>query len=147
MEHEKTNANVKWEKNCQKYLTSKMNVNRKEQTIVKKRLWKQVTAFVMACAVITGTAGTNTAFAAGNENNIAAASLPQKIVKDNDIAKNRKAEGNTPELNKILEECKTVEQDGSSNNIRKGQILSGTGVSSVSMSGDYAKWRFILLGI
>ena len=79
---------------------------------MKKQLWKQVTAFVIACAVVVpGTSDTNTALAAENENNIAAASLPKKTVKDNDITKTERQGENTPELNKILEECEAVEQE------------------------------------
>ncbi len=56
---------------------------------MKKRLWKRLTAFIMAC-VVTGTVSVDTVFASGNENNIAA-SIPQKVVKNNNITKNRKS--------------------------------------------------------
>ncbi len=107
--------------------------------MLKRKLWKQITAIVMACAVATGTAGTNTALAAGNNKNITITNKPVKVnsktAKESSIAENIKPEERTPELDMILEECEEIKTDGTSREIRKGQMVS---VSSISDS-DYTR--------
>jgi len=125
--------------------------------IVNKKLWKRVAAFVMACTLVTGTAGTNTTSAARNEENIAVANWQEKIsgkiAKEKDNIKNMGAKENTSELNKILKECEAVEYDNSSKKIKKGQILLVPSVSrdentcmAIMPNGDLYCWGYNYYG-
>ena len=120
---------------------------------MKKRLWKQVTAFVMACVLITGLVEVNTTLAAGNEEKAAVMSQQKKVngkaAKEKINTKNlwERVEQNTSELNKILEECEAVESDNLSKKIRKGQMTSvsegfysGATYMAIMSNGDLYCW-------
>ncbi len=107
----------------------------------------------MACTLVTSTAGSNTALAAGNKKNITATSKPVKVngetTKENSIAENIKPEERTPELDRILNECEEIKTDGTSKGIRKGQIMSVESISSdswceaaITEDGDLYCWGY-----
>ena len=111
----------------------------------------------MACTLVTSTAGSNTALAAGNKKNITATSKPVKVngetTKENSIAENIKPEERTPELDRILNECEEIKTDGTSKGIRKGQIMSVESISSdswceaaITEDGDLYCWGYNLHG-
>ncbi|MFG6393504.1 MAG: hypothetical protein K1W24_04860 [Lachnospiraceae bacterium] len=121
--------------------------------ILKKKIWNQITAIIMACTLVTSTAGSNTALAAGNKKNITATSKPVKVngetTKENSIAENIKPEERTPELDRILNECEEIKTDGTSKGIRKGQIMSVESISSdswceaaITEDGDLYCWGY-----
>ena len=121
--------------------------------IIKKKIWNQITAIIMACTLVTSTAGSNTALAAGNKKNITATSKPVKVngetTKENSIAENIKPEERTPELDRILNECEEIKTDGTSKGIRKGQIMSVESISSdswceaaITEDGDLYCWGY-----
>ncbi len=121
--------------------------------ILKKKIWKQIIAVIMACALITGTSGSNTALAAGNKKNITATNLPVKVsgktTKESSIAGNIKPEERTPELDRILNECEEIQTDGISKEIRKGQMMSVESISgnyytkaAITENGDLYCWGY-----
>ena len=127
---------------------------RKGQMILKKKIWKQIIAAIMACALITGTAGSNTTLAASNKKNITAASLTVKVsgktAKERNIAGNIKPEEKTPDLDKMLDECEEIQTDTTTGEttreIRKGQTISVESISgsdtkmAIMSNGDLYCW-------
>ena len=101
--------------------------------MVNKKIWKRVTAFVMACALVIGTVGTNTALAVGNGENIAVVSLLENTKKDS-ITKN--TEEKTPELNKLLEEYEKVMPDQSVSSISMAESTC----RAIMSNGDLYCW-------
>lgn len=100
--------------------------------ILKKKLWKQLTVIIVVCALVVGTTGTNVAFAANNQKDNVTATIANlsenvdgKATNEGSIIENIKPEERTPELDKILKECKEIETDDkSSKEIKRGQMVS-----------------------
>ena len=128
--------------------------------ILKKKIWKQIIAAIMACTLITDTADSNIALAAGNKKNITAASQPVKVsgknVKKSSISDNIKPEERTPELDKILNECEEIQTDTTtektSKEIRKGEMVSVENISgdstkmAIMSNGDLYCWGYNACG-
>ena len=119
--------------------------------MMNKRLQKQITAIVIAYALVTSTAGNNIVFAAENEESIAIVYQQENtdniIEGESNITGNIKLKERTPELDRISNECKEVKADGNSAEIRKGQMVSVKSVlngydtnAAIMENGDLYCW-------
>ncbi len=120
---------------------------------MNKKLLKRITAVIMVCTLVTSTAGSNTALAAVHKKNITDTSKPVKVngkaTKENNITESIKSEERTPELDKILNECEEIQTDGTSKEIRKGQMMSVESISdnyntkaAITKNGDLYCWGY-----
>ncbi len=109
-----------------------------------QKSWKQKIAAILVCALVTGTISTNTAFASGSRSKIAIDNILTEashgITKDG-IKKGIGEEQNSPEWNKILENCKEVKADKSFLKLKRGESMSVE-----SISGNYTKMAILSNG-
>jgi len=119
--------------------------------IMKQKSWKQKIATVLVCALVTGTISTNTAFASGSRGRIATDNIlteaSHEITKDG--VKESIGEGqNSPEWNRILENCKEVKADKSSTELKRGESVSVESISrnttkmAILSNGDLYCWGY-----
>ena len=114
-----------------------------------KKIWKRIAAFVMACAVATSTAVPDTALAASSDNKknvVQQQKSTRKSTVENNIAGNLQSQANSPELNRILNECEEVKKDDASRTMKKGEMLSvqssGNTFMAIMPNGDLYCWGY-----
>ncbi len=123
--------------------------------ILKKKLWKQITAIIMVCILVIGTLGTDVVFAADNhENNITTVNLYEnvddKVNNEDSVVEDIKPEEKKSELDKILKECKKIKTDDkTSREIKRGQMVSVSNAlingyisMAIMINGDLYSWGY-----